>query len=358
MLIRVNIPGGGYSVCVGKGVETAGARIRELSESLNAYIISDSNVWNMYGERLSDSLRGSGFCFDLFVIDPGESSKSLETAADIYSEMSRIRLERFTPVIGFGGGVAGDLAGFVASTYLRGLPFFNIPTTLLAQVDSSVGGKTGVNLPSGKNLVGTFYQPRYVHADVEVLSTLPPREYAGGLAEVVKHAVIEGEGFLEILEKSGEPVMRRDPSVLEKIVSDCVKIKARVVEKDEKEKGLRRVLNLGHTLAHALEAASSYGTYTHGEAVSIGLVAAALISERTGGEKTARRLKSILGAFELPVRISPALEPEKLIEIMKLDKKVRSGRIEFVLPLKPGDVRPGVAVDEKVIKETIEELIC
>ncbi len=356
MLIKVDLPFSPYLVRVGESIEELGIRVKEYTDSERVFIVSDRSVSGLYIDRVSAALKKCGLKFDIFIVEDGEGSKSLHKAKEIYMEMSRRRVERFTPVLGFGGGVVGDLAGFSASTYLRGVPFINVPTSLLAQVDSAVGGKTGVNLPSGKNLVGTFYQPLYVHTDTELLGTLSEREYASGLAEVVKHALIQGERFLGFIRDNADSILSRDSAVMEVAVSECVKIKASVVVEDEKERGLRRVLNLGHTLGHALETSGGYGKLTHGEAVSIGMVAACRISEYLGGKSITEEVVEVLERLGLPVGITGDHDPEKLIEIMKLDKKVRRGRIEFVLPFSPGEVRPGVEVEEKLIKEVIREL--
>lgn len=356
MLIDVNAPSSSYKVRVGEGIDEIGLRLREESIAQRILVITDENVASLYKDRIHAALLKGEFDILNYQIPSGEEYKNLSTANEIYSFMSSSRLERFTPVLGFGGGVVGDIAAFCASTYLRGIPFYNAPTTLLSQVDSSVGGKTGVNLSSGKNLVGTFYQPGYVHADVELLKTLTKREYISGLAEVVKHALIQGEEFLSYLEENLDLIMERDPSVLEVVVSECVRIKARVVENDEKEEGLRRILNLGHTLGHALEKSAGYGRITHGEGVSTGIVFASLIAQKRGESIIRDRVRTLLSSMGLPVAIEKNLEPAELITVMGLDKKVRSGKIEFVIPYSPGRVLPGISVSPHEINEALMEM--
>jgi 3-dehydroquinate synthase len=247
-------------------------------------------------------------------------------------------LERQSAVVALGGGVIGDLAGFFAATYMRGVPFIQVPTTLLAQVDSSVGGKVGVNHPKGKNMIGCFYQPRLVFTDVATLRTLPRRELRAGLAEVIKYGVIWDEGFFCFLEKNLEGVFDLDQQVLTKIVRNSCAIKAEIVEKDEREAGLRAILNFGHTVGHAIEAITEYRVYRHGEAVALGMVVAATIAVRRGllAPELKKRLVSFLERAGLPTGV-PAFG-EELLEIMKKDKKVQRGRIRFVLPLALGQV--------------------
>ncbi|NLB34334.1 MAG: 3-dehydroquinate synthase [Elusimicrobia bacterium] len=353
MLIDLDIPSASYQVRMGESIDELGSRLGKFTDSGRIFLLTDENVAALHLDRVSLSLMKANFETLVFEIASGEEHKNLDTVRRIYDFMSCSKLERFTPVLGFGGGVVGDLAGFVASTYLRGLPFFNAPTSLLAQVDSAVGGKTGLNLSSGKNLVGTFYQPGYVHSDVELLKTLTEREYSSGLAEVVKHALIEGEKFLSYLESNVEAIMNRDSSVMKLVVSECVKIKAYVVKNDEREEGLRRILNLGHTLGHAIEKSAGYGKVTHGEGVSIGMVFAALLAENRGSTGLVERLSKLLSSMNLPVRIDSKLEPDKLISAMELDKKVRDGKIEFVLPLDLGNVIPGINLDSIELNETL-----
>ncbi|MFH1415412.1 MAG: 3-dehydroquinate synthase [Elusimicrobiota bacterium] len=358
-MINIDIPGHPYTVRVGEDITEFGNRLREFSRSERAVLITNDNLWPLYGDRLLAALAAASFEAAVIKLPDGEEYKKLDTVKDIYERLSSDKIERFTPVVGFGGGVVGDIAGFAASTYLRGLPFFNIPTSLIAQVDSSVGGKTGVNLECGKNLVGTFYQPDYVHIDIELLNTLDKRELVSGFAEVIKHAFIKGDEFLPYLEENMEAALELDAGVLEHIVSACVRIKGEIVIEDEKEKGLRRVLNFGHTLGHGLEASMGYGRIRHGEGIAIGMVAASEIAERVYPDKTPNlleRIRSLLIRAGLPVRIPAEADTEAVLEAMCLDKKVRHGSLEFVLPMGTGKMEPGVAVDKDLVKEVIKEI--
>lgn len=358
MLINIDIPSHPYMVRVGEGIDDFGYRLREFTKKTAVCIITNNTLWPLYGERLMTSLQNTAFKPLQLEIEDGEKYKSLETANNLYHRLSKEKIERFTPLVGFGGGVVGDMAGFIASTYLRGLPFFNIPTTLVAQVDSSIGGKTGVNLEYGKNLVGTFCQPVYVHTDTELLRTLEDSEYRVGLAEVVKHALIKGEKFLSFIEQNIESILKLDADVLEIVISECIKIKGDIVAKDEKESGLRRILNLGHTLGHGLEKAMGFGKIKHGEGVAIGMVAASEIACRLkkGSVILTGRIKNLLERCGLPVKIHSDVSAEKIIDALYMDKKVREKRLEFVLPLKPGEVVPGVEVDENTVRGVIDDL--
>lgn len=358
MLIKVNIPEKPYFVRVGESLDNFGVRLREHTEVKNVFIITNNTVGPLYKDRLIASLKQAGFDSSVIELEDGEKYKNLDTMKLIYDRMSAEKIERFTPIIGLGGGVVGDIAGFAASTYLRGLPFYNIPTSLIAQVDSSVGGKTGVNLASGKNLVGTFYQPEYVHIDVELLKTLEDREYRSGQAEVIKHALIRGEEFLTYIENNIESILQKDKEAMEVIVFESVKIKGEIVEQDEREAGLRRVLNLGHTVGHGLEASMGYGYMRHGEGVAIGMVAASEIAVIMGkGDKELTgRIINLLKNFVLPVRIPSEASIDRIMDTMYLDKKVRNKNLEFVLPFKPGNVVPGIVVEEDTVIGVLEDL--
>ncbi|RME91070.1 MAG: 3-dehydroquinate synthase, partial [Verrucomicrobia bacterium] len=282
---------------------------------------------------------------------------NLRTVARGYDQMAAHRLERRSFVVALGGGVVGDLAGFIAATYLRGIPFVQVPTSLLAQVDSSVGGKVGVNLPAGKNLVGAFYQPRLVLCDLDTLDTLPERELRAGLAEVIKYGIIWDAALFRRLERDLEKLLRREEGPMASVVARCCRIKADVVAQDEKESGLRAILNFGHTVGHALENISGYGRYLHGEAIAIGQVAAARMSARLLGlpARDVERIRALLERAGLPVRVrlSPA-RLEKLFEAMRLDKKVSGGEVKFVLADAIGRVRFGVKAPPEVIREALE----
>jgi len=305
---------------------------------------------------VKESLARAGFESEIVVVPPGETSKSVIWVEKCYDELAAHRLERKSFIVALGGGVVGDLAGFVAATYLRGIPFIQVPTTLLAQVDSSVGGKVGVNLRAGKNLVGAFYQPRLVLCDLDTLRTLPVREYRAGLAEVIKYGIIYDAELFERLEREMEKLLGRDAKVLAGIIARCCEIKAEVVAQDETESGLRAILNFGHTIGHALEAISHYGKYLHGEAISIGQIAAAKLSREIlglAGQDT-ERIEKLFHRAGLPTNISLNQgQHKKLFAAMKLDKKVSAGEIKFVLARRIGEVEFGQKVPTASIKRIL-----
>ncbi|MGM0568155.1 MAG: 3-dehydroquinate synthase [Elusimicrobiota bacterium] len=357
MLIEIETKSKPYNVRIGNELESFSGFMLEHVPPGPVVIITDEVVGALYSSRLCGALRKKGFSPELIEIETGEKSKSPEKAKELYSFMLGCGAERSTPVVGLGGGVIGDLAAFVASTYMRGVPFFNIPTSLIAQTDSSIGGKTGVNLPEGKNLVGTFYQPEYVHTDVNMLETLNEKEYVSGLAEVLKHALIKGNDFFSFLKENAAGIRSRDPGVMEVVVSECVKVKGDIVSRDEKEKGLRRILNLGHTLGHALESEMGYGSITHGEGVGIGMLFAARLSSYLGlcAEALIEDLKEILSEFNLPLEVPAGIDYNEVVKKMFYDKKVRGGRLEFVLPEKIGKIKLGVPVEMDMVKKVLIE---
>jgi len=302
------------------------------------------------------SLEAAGFEPVLLTVPAGETSKSLKYVQTCCEQLARHRLERTSFIVALGGGVVGDLAGFVAASYLRGIAFVQVPTTLLAQVDSSVGGKVGVNLPAGKNLVGAFYQPRLVLCDLTSLDTLPNREYRSGLAEVIKYGIIHDSALFDRLEKNLDLLLKKDSSALAAVVARCCEIKAEVVGQDETEGGLRAILNFGHTIGHAIEAISGYGKYLHGEAISIGQVAAAKLSVKLSGlgPDSAERIEALFRRAGLPVRLSlRAPEMKCLLGAMRLDKKVSGGEIKFVLAKRIGEVERGCKVPLELISAAL-----
>lgn len=305
-----------------------------------ALVITDANVEPIAAPVL-ESLQAQGIAAELAVIPPGEASKSLGQAAGLLDRLIAMKADRHAAVVAVGGGVVGDLAGFVAATYARGIPLLMVPTTLLAQVDSSVGGKVAVNRPSAKNIVGSFHQPSGVWIDTDTLTSLPDRELRCGMAEVVKYGVILDFPFFEAIERDAEALMLLEPESVRRVVARCCELKADVVSKDEREEtGLRAVLNFGHTIGHAIEAVAGYGgRFQHGEAVSAGMVAEARLAGRLGwieGHST-DRLRTLLDRLGLPTS-APGLAPDALLAAMSLDKKNRDGRIRFVLPRSLGHV--------------------
>jgi 3-dehydroquinate synthase len=320
-----------YPIYIGSGVLTRENLLLPHISGQQVLIVSNDVVAPLYLEKLQSTLTGK-HC-DVIVLPDGEHTKTLETLNLIFDQLLRNRHERGTTVIALGGGVTGDMAGFAAAVYQRGVNFIQIPTTLLSQVDSSVGGKTGVNHALGKNMIGAFYQPQCVLADIDVLSTLPLRELQAGLAEVIKYGLLGNAAFFEWLESNMDALLARDADKLAYAVRICCEEKARIVAADEKEGGLRALLNLGHTFGHAIEAAMGYGTWLHGEAVAAGMVMAADLSCRLGwlGSADAARARALIERTGLPVAPPAMMTPHQFMELMSVDKKVQSGRIRFVL---------------------------
>ncbi len=355
----VDVPLGtrSYSILIGQGLlSRLGSECRKLHLGQRCAVISDRNVSPRFGAEVARSLKAAGFDPVRITVSAGETAKGLKTVQQCYDELTAHRLERRSFVVALGGGVVGDLAGFVAATYLRGVPFVQVPTTLLAQVDSSVGGKVGVNLKAGKNLVGAFYQPKLVLCDLDTLKTLPIREFRAGLAEVIKYGIIYDAGLFQRLERSLPQLLKRSPRLLGEVVARCCEIKADVVGQDETETGLRAILNFGHTIGHAIENSIGYGQYLHGEAIAIGQIAAAELSARLLGLRTddVDRIRGIFGRAGLPthIRLTAAQRP-RLFDAMKLDKKVSAGEIKFVLAEKVGRVRWGQKVPVSMIHEAL-----
>jgi 3-dehydroquinate synthase len=352
--IKVELERNSYEVRVGAGIlPRAGAWLRDLGYSGKAVIITDTTVKGLYADVLSGGLARAGFSGGILEIPPGEGLKTLEIAGGLYERLTDAYVERTTPVIALGGGVIGDIAGFVAATYLRGVPLVQVPTTLLAQVDSSVGGKTAVDHGLLKNMIGAFYQPRLVIADVDTLKTLPADELSNGMAEVVKHAAILDAGLFHYLEKNIAEIMARDAGVLEEIVARNVRIKAGVVAQDERETGLRAVLNFGHTVGHAVEAVSGF-TLKHGQAVAIGMAAEAEISRRVGklNDDAVSRLKNLLVEAGLPVSVLD-IDIEAVVSAMRHDKKVTAGHVRFVLLDAIGEAYVTDAVSPSLVREVL-----
>lgn len=349
-----------YSIKIGKGLlGKLGPECRNLDLGKRCAIITDTRVGRRYGAAAVKSLRAAGFDPVTLTFTAGEQQKNLRNVQACYDQLATHRLERKSFVVALGGGVVGDLGGFVAATYLRGVPFVQVPTTLLAQVDSSVGGKVGVNLKAGKNLVGAFHQPRLVLCDLDTLETLPSREYRAGLAEVIKYGIIWDAKLFRELEREMPALLTRNPVTLSRVIARSCQIKAAVVAQDEREGGLRAILNFGHTIGHAIEAVSRYGTFLHGEAISIGQVAAARISAEQLGlaEHHLTRITKLFQAAGLPVRLAapPAMQ-RRLLDAMQLDKKVSGGKIQFVLAARIGSVKYGCRVSPQSLKHAVSTL--
>jgi len=333
-ILRTDLGERSYDIHIGHGIlDRAGQLIASVCTGRAAAIVTNPRIGSLYAGRLAESLEKAGITPHIVTIPAGERFKNLNTVRRVYERLLDHRLDRTGIVIGLGGGVVGDLAGFVAATYLRGVDFVQVPTSLLAQVDASVGGKVGVDLPRGKNLVGAFYQPKTVVIDTATLSTLPAREFRSGLAEVIKHGIILDRNYFSFVEAELPSIKRLDPDALARVVEGSCRIKAQVVERDERESGLRAILNFGHTVGHSLESVTGYREYRHGEAVSIGMVTATITSEKMGllDRQATERVAAILRAAGLPTKPKGDIGSAALFETMKLDKKVARGQLRFVL---------------------------
>ena len=366
--VRVDLGPRSYSIHICSGQlqsvpATAGdwleSRLGTVSTSHSALVVTDRNV-AQHASGVVSSLQSEGWRTECVELEPGEPTKSLDVISTLYDRMVSMQADRRTVVLAVGGGVIGDAAGFLASTYGRGVPFIQVPTTLLADVDSSVGGKVGINHPSAKNLIGAFYQPLGVFIDTSVLNTLPDRDYRAGLAEVVKYGVILDADFLAELEQNVAAINTREPSVLRTIIARCCRLKADVVEQDEQERtGVRAVLNYGHTFCHAFEALSGYGELLHGEAVSIGMLYASRLAELHGlvdAQVTARQQK-LLEQLHIPTRLpdTGCCPADAVIRKMRLDKKTVGGQLRFILPTRIGHVETVTDVRESDVRQVIAE---
>jgi 3-dehydroquinate synthase len=356
--VTIAVPPRPYEAVIESGMlERAGAKLRELlADRHSLFVVTVPPVRRRWGKKLLKSLGAAEFTARFLEMSDGERHKKLATIEELAGKLTRLGADRNAVIVAFGGGVVGDVAGLLASLYMRGVELVQIPTTVLAQVDASIGGKTGVNLRRGKNLLGTFHQPRGVLIDPAVLSTLPEREFRAGLYEVLKCGVIGRPELFRRLEKIQVKALRRDAPVLEWVIAESVKLKAEVVSSDERESGLRRVLNLGHTIGHALEADSGYRRFLHGEAVAWGMIAAANIAATTGRIEAgvARRIvDAVLGLGPLP-RVEA--RSRDIVRLLQIDKKTRNGIVHFVLPREIGEVEVVDDVPEKAVIQAVDEL--
>jgi 3-dehydroquinate synthase len=356
--VRVNLAERSYDIAIGTGnLAEAGRFLADRAKVTHVVLVTDDNVHRPHAMQVAESLGELDIEVDVICVEPGEESKSLEVAESLWQGLLDLGADRKTVVTAVGGGVIGDLAGFIAATYVRGLRFLQVPTSLLAQVDSSVGGKVGINLPTAKNMIGAFYQPLGVLIDTAALATLPANEFRAGLAEVVKYGVILDAELFDYLARNAAALIGHDHDVLGRVVARCCRLKADVVERDEHEQsGLRAVLNFGHTFGHAFEAIGGYGTILHGEAVAIGMVCAARLAERLKrvDAKFTSRVRSLLETFGLPVQV-PNLDRRQMLDSMMHDKKVQHGRLSFVLPSRMGQVELVGGVAEADILTVLEE---
>ncbi len=344
MRIDVELPSGGYPVVVSPGglSDLGPAIVSTLGPQKRVFVVSDTTVWPLVDKEIAASLNSLGIDFELILIGCGEAQKTVQTWSAVMDDLLKRRIDRSTPVVAVGGGLVGDVAGFAAATVMRGVPLVQVPTTLLAMVDSSVGGKTGVNTSQGKNLIGTFYQPVLVYAGIDVLRTLPSLEFSSGLGEVVKHALLGDEALFARCESDADAICNRDSELLAGLVRDCVAIKAGVVAQDERDSGWRSVLNLGHTVGHAIESTllASGVASPHGVCVSAGLVAETRWAETKGwcDDGTSNRVGMLLKALGVP-DVTQRLDLATLLEQVKFDKKIRRGKLTTAIVQRVGSVR-------------------
>ena len=352
--VNVDLGERSYPIFIGEGLLDNPGLVEPYLGRGRAIVVSNEVVAPLYAERIRGAL-GDRFA-DMIVLPDGESHKNLETVGAIYDRLLAGKYDRQTTLVALGGGVVGDITGFAAATYQRGVNFIQVPTTLLAQVDSSVGGKTGVNHPGGKNMIGAFYQPRCVMIDTTVLGSLPEREIKAGLAEVIKYGLIINREFFDWLADNAAAVLKLEPEAIGKVIRICCETKADVVARDEKESGVRALLNLGHTFGHAIETASGYGTLLHGETVAMGMVMAADLSSRMGwlSAADAQRIRSVLEEnYGMPV-IPPAdITDEQYLDLMASDKKAEQGKIRFILLKAIGEALLTDAVESATLGQTL-----
>ena len=347
-----------YEIYIGRDILDRIGMIVAKNDIASRYIvITDSNVSDLHGERFLRALSDMGIQADMIEFPAGEASKNVDVMLDIIKKLLDMGVDRKSALIALGGGVVGDLTGFVASTYMRGIPYIQVPTTLLAQVDSSIGGKTGIDLSVGKNLLGAFYQPKVVFIDLSFLQTLPPREFNNGMAEIVKYGIIEDTELFSLLEDEAKTIRSGNMAFLETVIGRSCRIKKSIVETDEKESGLRRILNFGHTIGHAIEAESGYAL-SHGEAVSIGMAAAAMISEKLKylPSRDMERIRKLAEALGLPSSIPDFLSTEGILSRLKTDKKKQGDVINFILLKKLGSAFVSSEAPEEMIRKTINML--
>ena len=347
--VRIALGERSYEILIGGGLLGQPAAWEGLPAAAAALIVTNTTVAPLYAQRLRCALEGRYRAVHEVVLPDGEEHKDWPTLNQVFDTLLARGCDRKTVLFALGGGVVGDMAGFAAACYMRGVPFVQVPTTLLAQVDSSVGGKTAINHPLGKNMIGAFYQPARVVCDLDTLASLPRRELSAGLAEVIKYGPIADLAFLDWIEANVDALMRREPAALAHAVRRSCEIKAEVVGQDEREAGLRAILNFGHTFGHAIEAGLGYGKWLHGEAVGCGMVMALELSRRLGciDDAFVRRMTSLIGRAGLPT-VGPALGAERYLELMRVDKKAEGGEIRFVVIERPGQAAVRGAPDDLV----------
>ena len=358
MVVNVNLGPRSYAIVVESGaLATVGTRVRALGVGARAALVSDAAILALYGKTAVASLEGAGFAVTTVEVPEGEAAKRLDVAARCWDALLDAGLDRSSTVLALGGGAVGDVAGFVAATYMRGVNFVQLPTTVLAQVDASIGGKTAIDHPKAKNLIGAFHQPRLVLCDPATTRSLPQREFSSGLAEIVKHGIVLDAAYFAEVERDAPALLARDLGVLERIIGGSCRLKAAVVERDEREAELRAVLNYGHTIGHALEAATGYARFAHGEAVALGIAAEARLARRLGlaSDETVARQERLLEAVGLPIR-DASVDAAAVLDAIRRDKKARDGRVPFVLAPAIGTFRLHYDVTAEDIRSVLDEL--
>ena len=357
--VKVRLGKRSYDIEIGTGLEKTGEHLTDLGFGRKMALVTNPTVKKLYGQRVVDSLKAAGFMVMSIEIPDGEQFKNLDWANAIYTALLTNFFDRTSALVALGGGVIGDLTGFAAATFMRGVSFAQVPTTLLAMVDSSVGGKTGVNHPLGKNMIGAFHQPKKVLMDLSVLASLPKEEFLSGMAEVIKYGVIRDGAFFEYLDTNREKILALDPDALSHVIRRSCEIKADVVSRDEREGGLRAILNYGHTVGHALETAENY-TMRHGHAVAIGMVMASRLAHRTGlcDASVPGRVEMLIKSYGLPTDLSAFSRKPGARELMATvqgDKKAEGGKVKFVLPKKIGEVVVTKEWDERHLQELLTQ---
>lgn len=356
--ITVQLRRNSYDVLIGRGLlEAAGRHVRRLAPASRVFVVTSPNVRRHWGEPLERSLEREKLAYSILEMNDGEPAKKLQTVEQLAEEMVKQGADRNALLIAFGGGVVGDCAGFLASIFMRGIPVVQFPTTVQAQVDASIGGKTGVNLRAGKNLIGTFHQPKMVLVDPNVLATLDDREFHAGLYESLKCGVIQDRKLFEFMVEHAARILKRDGKAVERVIMDSVRVKAGVVAADERESDLRRILNFGHTIGHALEAATNYMQLLHGEAVAWGMLGATRIAHNAGfcDQETANQITKGIIAYGRPPRA--VAMPDEVMARLKADKKAVAGKVHWVLPIKIGKVKISSKIPNETVRAVMDDLV-
>lgn len=354
--IRVNLSSNGYNILIDKELlQRIGDILIQEKDYCKTLLITDENIDKIYGDIVSESLSRKKFNVRRIVLQPGEEQKTLDTAMMLYDACFDHQLDRNSLIVALGGGVVGDISGFVAATFMRGIPFIQVPTSLLAQVDSSIGGKVAVNHPRGKNMIGSFYQPRAVFIDTDTLPTLPAVELVAGLVEVIKYGVIRDAELFAFIENSLHDILQLNHNALVNIISTSCKIKAKVVEEDEKETHLRAILNYGHTIGHAIETVTNYTRYRHGEAVAIGMLYATKIAIEMGLTDPLVLERQLSLVRRLGLTLHTGLPSEDIVSALYTDKKAIAGRLRFILPIKIGEVIISEQVTEEILYRVLNQ---